>query len=320
MAWYLVGPEGQTPPELDLGEYTIHKVKVRRGTTEVKLVLRSSNLEDVFVVGKHHSSTSANHLRMIVEEKSLILEDLNSTHGSFLNDTKVDKPTRLTSAGKYKLKLPNAEFSLIHDGKMKLNLGFLASGNGSNIEAILRNIDEQKINATPKVVISNNPNAEVLALAWDKKIPQYCVNTKNYKKYGNFANVDQVISTIFSKHNVNLVVAAGYMKYIGEEIVKPYKNRILNIHPSLLPKHAGKGMYGRHVHQAVINSEDRQSGATVHLVNKEYDRGRGLMQFAVPRYKQDSVESLANRVLSVEHALYSQVLREIQEGMIKLNS
>ncbi|MBU0667255.1 MAG: phosphoribosylglycinamide formyltransferase [Nanoarchaeota archaeon] len=196
---------------------------------------------------------------------------------------------------------------------MKLNLGFLASHRGSNVEAILDNIKLGTLDAIAKVIISNNQHASVLTLGKNRNIPVYCFNATNTKC------PDEKILETLTKHEVNLIILAGYMKLLGCEIINAYPNKILNIHPSLLPKHGGKGMYGLQVHKAVINSEDVESGATIHLVTENYDRGRILAQYKIPRYKTDTPETLAGRVLKVEHILYSQTLMDIQRGVINLD-
>lgn len=198
---------------------------------------------------------------------------------------------------------------------MELNLGFLASGRGTNVETILRNIEKGELVAKPKVIITNNPDSEVLEIAKDRNIPAFCVNNHDYLSY---ESVDEAIEGVLKKYGANLVVLAGYMNKIGKKVIRSYPNRILNIHPALLPKYGGKGMCGDAVHKAVIESNDPVSGATVHIVNEEYDSGTILAQNTVPRFADDTPEVLAKRVLTVEHRLYTDVLKEIQQGIIKL--
>lgn len=196
---------------------------------------------------------------------------------------------------------------------MELRLGLMASGNGSNVEAILKNIENKSLGATARIVISNNPCSGVLKIARDRSIPNACLNSSSESELEN-----AVIRTM-RRYNVNLIVLAGYMKKIGEDMIKIYNNRILNIHPALLPKHGGKGMYGIKVHRAVLESCDEETGATVHLVNSEYDKGRILAQRRILTDKSDTPETLAERVLKSEHILYSQVLRGIQKNIINLD-
>lgn len=196
---------------------------------------------------------------------------------------------------------------------MELHLGFLASRRGSNVEAILNEIETRELEASAKVIISNNPDAPVLDLGKNRNIPNYCLNEKNTK------DLNEAILKTLGKYEVNLIILAGYMKRIEPNIIEAYPNRILNIHPSLLPKYGGKSRYGMRVHESVINSEDIESGATIHIVTEEYDRGRILAQYKVPRYKLDTPETLAKRVLKIEHVLYSQTLRDIQRNIISLD-
>lgn len=199
---------------------------------------------------------------------------------------------------------------------MELRLGFMASHNGSNVEAIIGNIENKNLEALAKVVISNNSDAEVLKMARDKNIPYTCLSSKNYP---DFNLLEQAIIGTMRDNDVNLVILAGYMKLLGEDVVNAYRNRILNIHPSLLPNHGGRGMYGIRIHEAVINSDDEETGPTVHVVNGDYDDGKILAQCVIPRYERDTPETLAERVLRFEHVLYSQVLRDIQKGIINLD-
>ncbi len=196
---------------------------------------------------------------------------------------------------------------------MDLQLGFFASHRGSNVAAILTAIERGDLDAQPKILICNNPDAPVLSLAQRKNIPAYCLNQKNTEQ------LDDVTLALLRDHGVNLVVLAGYLQKVGPQIISAYSNRMINIHPALLPKYGGKGMYSLKVHEAVIKSEDTESGATVHLVTAEYDEGRILAQYKVPRYVRDTAETLAERVLGVEHVLYPQTLREIQRGIILLD-
>lgn len=196
---------------------------------------------------------------------------------------------------------------------MELKLGFLSSHGGSLVRAIVGEINEGDLNAQAKVIISNNQNSLVLNFAHKNKIPNYCIN------YKNSDNPDEGILEKLREYDVNLVLCAGYMKKVGDLLIENYKNRILNIHRALLPKYGGEGMWGRAVHEAVINSSDTESGATIHLVNSIYDSGRIIAQYKVPRYQNDTPETLEKRVLKLECMMYPQVLRDIQQGLINLD-
>jgi len=196
---------------------------------------------------------------------------------------------------------------------MELKLGFLSSHGGSLVKAIIKETKEGELEAKAKVIVSNNPDSLALEFAKIIRIPHCCINAKNSE------NPDESILKVMREHDVNLILCAGYMKKVGDVLINSYRNRILNIHRALLPKYDGKGMYGRAVHEAVIKSSDTETGATVHIVDSNYDAGRILAQYKVPRYEKDTAETLEKRVLKIECVLYPQVLRDIQLGLIDLN-
>lgn len=198
----------------------------------------------------------------------------------------------------------------------KLIIGFLASHNGSNMQAIIDSIKRGELDAVPAVVISNNSNAYALERAKKEGIPAYHLSSKHYP---NEEELDQAILDTLIKHNVNIVCLAGYMKKVGPKVLNYFKNRVLNIHPALLPKYGGKGMYGKFVHEAVLKAGEKQSGCTVHLVDEHYDHGRILGQKIVPVFPDDDVETLAQRVLEQEHKLYPEILQKIAKGEINLD-
>jgi phosphoribosylglycinamide formyltransferase 1 len=198
---------------------------------------------------------------------------------------------------------------------LELKLGFLASHGGSNMSAILDAIEQEELNAHPKIVISNNPGSRALQTAREKGLPGFCVNVKTE---GNDSEVDKQIVNLLHSHEVNLVILNGYMKKIGLQTLRAFEGRILNIHPSLLPKYGGQGMYGEFVHQAVLAAGDSQTGATIHVIDGEYDRGRILGQAVVPVHQGDTVDDLRARVLVEEKKLYVAVLKRIETGEIHL--
>jgi len=198
---------------------------------------------------------------------------------------------------------------------MKLRLGFLASHGGSNVQAILDACREGRLDAEPCVVISNNSDAMVLDRAMAARVPAFHLSSHVHP---DPARLDEAILATLEKHRVNLIVLAGYMKKLGPKTLARYRGRVLNIHPALLPKFGGRGMYGYHVHDAVLAAGEKESGATVHLADAEYDEGRILAQKKVPVMADDTSESLAARVLEVEHQLYADTLQRIAKGDIKL--
>jgi phosphoribosylglycinamide formyltransferase-1 len=198
---------------------------------------------------------------------------------------------------------------------MKLRIAILASHGGSNMQAIIDACADDKINGNVCVVICNNSKAGAVEKAEKAGIAAYHLSSRNYPGEGD---LDEAILIVLKKYNVNIIALAGYMKKLGPMVLKEYKNRILNIHPALLPKYGGKGMYGLNVHNAVLEAGDKESGATVHLVNENYDEGGILSQVVVPVKNDDTPEILAARVLIQEHRLYPITLEKISKGEIKL--
>lgn len=192
-----------------------------------------------------------------------------------------------------------------------LNIAVFGSGRGSNFQAILSALQQGKIpNAVIRVVISNNSSAGILEIARGARIPAEHISEKKFATQHDF--VAYVLETL-RRHEVNFIVLAGYMKRVPDNIIAEYRNRIVNIHPALLPKFGGVGMYGRHVHEAVIAAKEKFSGATVHLVDEEYDHGRIVRQRTVEVAPDETAESLAAKVLEIEHELYPEALCDIAE-------
>ena len=197
----------------------------------------------------------------------------------------------------------------------KIKLGFLASGRGSNMLAILNDCKAGKLDADPVVVISNNVGAGALEYARDAGIPAFHLSSATYE---DESELDNAITDTLKSNSVDWVILAGYMKKIGSKLLEEFQGKIFNIHPSLLPKHGGKGMFGLHVHKSVLASGDTETGVTIHLVDGEYDQGRILAQVVVKVEEDDTPEILAARVLKLEHRLYSETLQGVIEGRIIL--
>mgnify|MGYP000924438911 CR=1 FL=1 len=194
-----------------------------------------------------------------------------------------------------------------------LNLGFLASHGGSNMQSIIDWCKDGRLFAKPCCVISNNSNSFALQRARNENIPAYHISSLVYPIQDAY---DDAIIDIFSSNGVDTVVLAGYMKLLGSSVIRHFKGRVLNIHPALLPKFGGKGMYGKYVHEAVIAAGEKFSGPSVHLVDEIYDNGRILSQIQIPVLPEDTPETLAKRVLEQEHIIYPQTLQKIALGEI----
>lgn len=183
------------------------------------------------------------------------------------------------------------------------------------MQAIIDAIKNGQLKANPVVVISNNSDSKALQRARDEGIPCYHLSQKTHS---NPNELDQTILEVLTIHHTDLVILAGYMKKIGKLILDAFQGRILNIHPALLPKFGGKGMYGGRVHEAVLAAGEKESGVTVHLVDEHYDHGPTLTQKKVPVLEDDTADSLAERVLKEEHKIYAETIGKIISGEIKL--
>lgn len=196
-----------------------------------------------------------------------------------------------------------------------LRLGLLASHSGSNLGAIIAACREGAIAAEPVVVIGNNSDAFALERARRAAIPTYHLSAHTHR---DPAALDAAIAETLARHGVELVALAGYMKRLGPRVLDRWRGRIINVHPSLLPKFGGQGMYGARVHEAVLATGETVSGVTIHLVTEEYDQGPAIAQREVPILPGDTVESLAERILREEHALYVETIGRIASGNLAL--
>ena len=197
--------------------------------------------------------------------------------------------------------------------KKDVRVAVMVSGGGSNLQAI---IDAQKSGALPglQVVLVLSSKADAYALERARKDG---IETAVVERKG-FSTEEAFQATILEKlvqARADVVSLAGYMRKLSDEIVQRFRDRILNIHPALLPKFGGPGMYGRRVHEAVLAAGEKESGCTVHLVDEEYDHGRVLAQALVPILPDDTADTLAKRVLEQEHQLYPKILREFCESI-----
>ena len=187
-----------------------------------------------------------------------------------------------------------------------LNIGVLISGGGTNLQAIIDETKSGGINGTVKLVISNKENAYGLERARLSKI-----------KAVYETDEDKIIE-LLKENNIDLIVLAGYLKIITPKFVDEFRNKIINIHPSLIPSFCGKGYYGEKVHQGVIDYGAKVTGATVHFVDEGADTGAIIMQEAVNVEQDDDAKSLAKRVLEVEHIILKESIRLFCENKLSI--
>ena len=187
-----------------------------------------------------------------------------------------------------------------------LNIGVLISGGGSNLQAIIDDCESKKINGNIKVVISNREDAFGLERA------------KKHNIRSVFEKDEDEVIKILKEENIDLVVLAGYLKIISPKFVSEFENKIMNIHPALIPSFCGDGFYGEKVHQAVIDYGAKVSGATVHFVNEKADAGPIIMQDTVKVMDDDDAKTLAKRVLEVEHTILPRCVKLFCEGKISV--
>ncbi len=194
-----------------------------------------------------------------------------------------------------------------------LTLGVLVSGSGSNLQALIDACQEGilKNKATIAVVISDKPNALALERAKKAGIPTLCLERQSYASTPLFMTA---LTQALLDHAIDLVCCAGFLKILSDDVLCHYQHRILNIHPALLPKYGGKGMYGHHVHEAVLAAGETESGCTVHFVNEGIDTGEIFLQAKVPIRAGDTPDLLAARVLKKEHELYPQAVLRYYES------
>lgn len=198
----------------------------------------------------------------------------------------------------------------------KLRLAVFSSHNGSNFQSIIDAINSNNLSAEIVCLITNNSNAYCIERAKQNGIPFYHISSHTHPNAEDYENA---LIEILKKHQTELIILAGYMKIVPSSIINLFKNKILNIHPALLPKFGGKGMFGLNVHKAVLDAGEKFTGATVHLVDEIYDNGRILNQMTVEVSHEDTPETLAEKVLTIEHKLYPITIQLIAEGKILLD-
>lgn len=180
-------------------------------------------------------------------------------------------------------------------------ISFLASHGGSSARALIKAMQDGAIKARPGIVITNNRDSGIFHWCLDNDIPVRHISAKTHR---GEENADEAIADVLREAGTTLVVCSGYMKKVGPEVLAAFPGHVLNIHPALLPAHGGKGMYGDHVHSAVLAAGEKETGATVHMVTAGIDEGPIVLQRAVPVLADDSLETLRARVQCIEPQLY----------------
>ena len=193
------------------------------------------------------------------------------------------------------------------------NIAVFASGTGSNFTSIHKAIQSGDINGKIILLISNNSDCKAVEFAIKNGIRVSVIN-KNI--ISDIVKYEEFLFKELESAEIDLIVLAGYLKIIPLNIILNYKNRILNIHPSLLPKFGGKGFYGMKIHRAVIESKETFTGATVHFVDEIYDNGPIVMQKRVSVLEHDDSESIARKVLAIEHKLLPYIVQKFCSGDI----
>jgi phosphoribosylglycinamide formyltransferase-1 len=192
-------------------------------------------------------------------------------------------------------------------------LVILVSGGGSNMQSIKNSTENGILKGLAQVVlvISNNPNAYALERAKNENIKAVCIERKSFEDEKSF---NGAVLEELQDVKADIVCLAGYMRMIGQGIIDVYHGRMLNIHPALLPKFGGKGIYGHHVHEAVVKSGEKKSGATVHFVEGEYDTGKIIIQREIEVFESDTPQDVAKKVLAVEHRIYPEAIKRVIEN------
>lgn len=183
------------------------------------------------------------------------------------------------------------------------HIAIFASGKGTNAQAIIDYFKDSNV-IKVALIITNNKNAGVISIAKDNRIPFDIISPAELKE-------EETILDVLDVYQIDLIALAGFLLLIPAYLVKAYPNKIVNIHPALLPKYGGKGMYGNHVHTAVLSNKETETGITIHYVNERYDEGAYIAQFRCHVEPSDSTVSLAAKVHQLEHIHYPKEIEKL---------
>ncbi|MBE0450429.1 MAG: phosphoribosylglycinamide formyltransferase [Clostridia bacterium] len=193
----------------------------------------------------------------------------------------------------------------------KVRIAVLISGGGTNLQSIIDAVDSGELDLQIACVVSNRKEAFGLKRAENAGIPAYYVGKGNYPED---QERETALLNLLEKKKIDLIVLAGYLNILPSSVIGAYKDRIINIHPSLIPRHCGKGFYGMKVHESVISSGDAVTGVTIHYVDEGVDTGKVIERVEIPVFESDMAESLSKRVLVIEHELLVRVLKDLIEN------
>ncbi len=191
-------------------------------------------------------------------------------------------------------------------GYFMVNIAVFASGSGTNTEALIRHFSSSE-KYRVALVFSNRAKAGVLERATRLGVP-FEVLTKDKM-------TSEALMELMARYEIGFIVLAGYLCKIPDELIKAYPKRIVNIHPALLPKYGGKGMYGKHVHEAVVKAGEKETGITIHYINENYDEGEIISQKSCPVEPSDTPDEVATKVHALEHQYYPQVVENLLENL-----
>jgi phosphoribosylglycinamide formyltransferase-1 len=196
-----------------------------------------------------------------------------------------------------------------------MNVAVFASGGGSNFQALIDRVGSGDLHCTLALCVGNNSTAFAFERARKHGIPTKHIGPSHFPNERAYA---EALLAVLAEHKIEIIALAGYMKKIPRSVIAAFPNRIINIHPGLLPAFGGKGLYGEKVHQAVLDCGAKISGITIHFVDEEYDHGPIIFQETVRVLDSDDSHALAERVLKLEHASYWRVLEAIAQGRISV--
>ena len=187
--------------------------------------------------------------------------------------------------------------------KSKINIAVFASGSGSNARKIMEHFKNHP-SVKVALVVSNKKDAGVLDIA-----KEYGIDTLTVSK-STFYETDNILTSL-SDYNISFIILAGFLLLVPQYIIRHFNKKIVNIHPALLPKFGGKGMFGIHVHEAVKEAGEKETGITIHFCNEHYDEGNVIFQARCPVFPHDTAQDIAKRVLSLEHEHFAKVIEQV---------